>query len=369
MTRLVELHEFVKTALECSVYIAPTRPGLTHKELYEVGQRFEFQEGEIRDVIHMSAAPQSFGDERLLPRQESLRSDFHIVEDPDYRDLDAFDFACRQLQELARTMGAARAQLDHTVLVERAVASGIQRNAVETAIVFLIYSGHFVKKGGTLSFAQGRERYPLPSEQAQAGAQMRGAAKIKKPVRAKVYPEVRDVIERRSDGRASSAEALDAFADALDALGYGPFRLWWKQTVSELRRLEPSLMPVSVAVLSAALIEGALTFVVKHARDKGLGVFQSTTFKDKKPHQWSIDDLLKSAARGGESAILDNSASHRADELTTVRQRIHAGRMLSDHPDGVPDLRPEEARDALQTVDLIVRRVLDWLQKYPPNTD
>jgi len=39
--------------------------------------------------------------------------------------------------------------------------------------------------------------------------------------------------------------------------------------------------------------------------------------------------------------------------------------MLSEFPGGPSDLRPEEARDAKSTADLVVRRVLDWLQKYP----
>jgi hypothetical protein len=41
--------------------------------------------------------------------------------------------------------------------------------------------------------------------------------------------------------------------------------------------------------------------------------------------------------------------------------------MLSEHPAGVPDLRPEEARDANQTAELVVRNVLDWLDRFPPD--
>jgi len=44
---------------------------------------------------------------------------------------------------------------------------------------------------------------------------------------------------------------------------------------------------------------------------------------------------------------------------------IHAGRMLSDYPAGPPDLRPDEARDAKATAELVVRAVLEWLQKNP----
>jgi hypothetical protein len=119
------------------------------------------------------------------------------------------------------------------------------------------------------------------------------------------------------------------------------------------------------AVLAAALVEGALTFVVKHARTLGLGVLGSKSF-DEPPNKWKIDDLVKSAAAGQESAILNGALKARADELVVVRQRIHAGRMLSDFHGGATDLRPEESRAAKETAELVVRRVLDWLEKYPP---
>jgi hypothetical protein len=118
-------------------------------------------------------------------------------------------------------------------------------------------------------------------------------------------------------------------------------------------------------VLSAAIVEGVLTFVVRHARDLGLGVLGSKDF-DRGSGTWKIADLIKSAAAGQDSVILDERTRHRADELVQTRQRIHAGRMLSSFPGGVPDLKPEEARDAKVTAELVVRKVIDWLEKYPP---
>jgi hypothetical protein len=176
---------------------------------------------------------------------------------------------------------------------------------------------------------------------------------------------VKDIIERRTDGRPQHAEPLDAFAEQLDRLQYGPFRLWWTQTVAELRRGDAQSSPVSVCVLAAALVEGALTFVVRHARNRNLGVFRSKAC-DGDPRTWRIDDLVASAASGSDSAILDIPTKNRAEILIRTRQRIHAGRMLSEFPGGVPDLRPEEARDAKATAELVVRRVLDWLERYPP---
>jgi hypothetical protein len=201
---------------------------------------------------------------------------------------------------------------------------------------------------------------PLPS------AQPKGIGPpLRKPELERAYPLVKDVIERRTDGRSAQAEPLDAFADALSLLNYAPFRLWWTQVVAELRRSHSESSPLSTLVLSAALVEGALTFVVKHARAKGLGVFKSSDF-DGDPRKWKIEDLIRSAATGSEAAILDEKARLRALSLVQTRQRIHAGRMLSEYPQGVPDLRPEEARDAKAIAELVVRSVLDWLARFPP---
>jgi hypothetical protein len=106
-----------------------------------------------------------------------------------------------------------------------------------------------------------------------------------------------------------------------------------------------------------------LTFIVKHARANGQ--FQSKEY-EREPRSWKIEDLVASAASGGPTAVLDLQSKTRAETLIRTRQRIHAGRMLSDYPTGPPDLRPDEAREAKGAADQVVRAVLDWLQKNPP---
>jgi hypothetical protein len=119
------------------------------------------------------------------------------------------------------------------------------------------------------------------------------------------------------------------------------------QIVAEIRRANPNTSPVCVAVLAAALVEGSLTFVVRRARELNLRVFASNDF-DRPPQTWRLDNLIASAATGGEAAILDVATRHRAESLLRTRQRIHAGRMLQDFPDGPADLRPEEGREAMR---------------------
>jgi hypothetical protein len=364
MMHLQEVIKFIRAALECSVYIAPKDYGLTTGELFEAGSRAGFQEGEISDAARQ-ASTSYFGKDRFLPDQPTVMAmtSFVFPANPEYRNFKALDLVVSNLRASVKALGAAQASLDRSVIVERAFAQGIGRNDIEAAITILVMSGTLVEKEGSLSFARGREGYSPPS----LSAVLRNQTTQQNDVRMRAYAIVKDIIERRSDGRPSHAEPLDAFVEALDKLGYGPFRLWWQRIVAELRQADTKSVSVSVSVLAGALVEGALTFVVAHARELGLGVLGSKTFEGK-PSTWSINDLVASAAAGGDSAILDPALRHRADELIRARQRIHAGRMLSEFPGGPPDLLPEAGRDAKTTAELVVRRVLDWLEKYPPKT-
>ena len=351
-----EIISFLKTALECSVLIDPLEAGLTYHEIVEAGRRAGYQEGEINDAMRF-VTTQYFGVTKLLPDDNHTASwVFFFPEEPDFRNFTAFDFVVVELNALMKSEGSARALIARGVLVERAIARGIPRNDIEVAITWQVMSKQLTEKDGILRFA-GPGLRGLPSEQLKAHRRPR-----LKPDRKRAYPIVKDIIERRTDGRPKHAEPLDAFTDELDKLGYGPFRLWWKQTVAELRQTDPNLAPVSASVLAAALVEGALTFIVKHGRASGR--FQSKEY-EREPRNWKIEELVASAAFGGPSSILDLQVKARAETLIKTRQRIHAGRMLAEYPGGPPDLRPDEARDAKGTAEQVVRAILDWLQKNP----
>jgi hypothetical protein len=353
-----EIISLLKAALECSIYISPRDPGLTHQELLEIGERAGYLDGEINDSLR-NVVTAYFGlqPKHLPSEQDTSIWAAYFPEEPEYRNFVAFDFVIEQLNQLTRSEGGARAVIDHNVLVERAVAKGISSHDIEVAVTWLKMAKQLIEKDNVLRFAHPSVR-PLPSTTRNGHGQQLD----RKPHRARALPFVKDVIERRTDGRSSHAEPLDAFADELEKLGYRSFRLWWTQTVSELRQTDPNATPVAVSVLAAALVEGALTFIVKHARKSGQ--FQSKDYEGD-PRTWKIEQLVASAASGGPSAVLDLQAKTRAETLIRIRQRIHAGRMLSEYPGGPPDLRPDEARDAKGTAEQVVRAVLDWLLKFP----
>lgn len=363
-----EITRFLKAALECSVYAQPTDPGLTYAELVEATKRAGHLEGEIHDAIPRATTVYfRRSDDKLLPGSSDIIQMlfFGVREEPDYRNPTAIHFVFEQMRALVRSQGAMKARIERGLLAARGAGEDLSPSDVQIAIAILVLNEVLADKGGIISFAQGKESYGSPGDNSNLRSTFPHQAPVRKEARARAYPIVKDIVERRTDGRPLSAEPFDAFAEQLGKLGYGKFRTWWQQLVSELRHTSIEVSPVSVTVLAAALVEGALTFVVKHGRSLGLGVFASTDF-DKPARSWKIDDLVTSAAANKAAPILDQATKHRASSLIQTRQRIHAGRMLEDFPNGVPDLRPEEPRDARHTAELVVRRVLDWLEQHPP---
>jgi hypothetical protein len=306
-----EIVSLLQAALECSIFLDPTDPGLTYQEVLEVGKRAGYQAGEVEDAVSRAGEHYPHSN-KLITDWNTRQAWWHYTkEEPDYRNFPAFDFVVSELNDRVRADGMRNAQVDRKLVVERAIASGHSRNDIEAAITYQVLGGQLTEKDGVLRFPHDSGVRGLPSETLK---QLSRAQTYARPVRARAYPIVKDIIERRSDGRPPHAEPLDAFAEQLDKLNYGAFTLWWKQMVIELRRGDTNTSPVAVCVLSAALVEGALTFVVQHARSRNLGVFRSRDF-DGPARTWKIDDLVSSAASGSDTAILDIPTKSRAEIL------------------------------------------------------
>jgi hypothetical protein len=355
---------FLRAALECSIYHAPTEPGLTYDELLVASDKADFLPGETADALpHVTTQTFGGGSKRLELSRDlvPLLMNFIPREEPDYRNVAAFDFVFAELRQSERAHGAANAKIERSVMVERAVSLRLPRLDVEAAITIMIMNEILFEENGILGFASGKSGHGTPTDQLKTPMQI---PPIRKDARARAYPIVKDIIARRTDGRPKSAEPLAAFADELEKLGYGPFRLWWTQLVAEYKQASRQTSSVTVTVLATALVEGSLTFVVKHARSMDLPVFRSSDF-DGEPRSWDLKKLIASAASGGDAAILDQPTKHRAEGLVQTRQRIHAGRMLSEFPTGPIDLKPEQARDAETTAELVVGHVIEWLGRYP----
>jgi hypothetical protein len=353
--------DLVAGALECSVYHQPKAPGLSVDEIHDVGSALGFQRGEIHDAIERARTHMRWG-QRLVPSKSMVQGDFTFTLDPDFRNIAAFDFVPTYFRTLIESVGRAEAKVSHDVLVANGVGKGLPGHDLEVAITTYVLAGHLLETGGMLSLSSGHETHALPSEQLTSN---RRDWQRERPQMKGVYEAVSEVIGRRTNGRPKSGEPVHAFERELDDLGMGHFRVWWSSTASELSLANPAQQPTTVCVMAAALAEAALTFVVKRARDLGLATMASKTFDDT-PGRWGFDELLTSAAAGGTDAILDARTRERAARLSSVQQRIHAGRLLAEHPRGpIPDMRAEEPREARETLDAVLRRIIDWLATHP----
>jgi hypothetical protein len=144
------------------------------------------------------------------------------------------------------------------------------------------------------------------------------------------------------------------------ALGQERFRLWWVQTREELNRVSAAQNPTAVLVLSAALAEAALAFIAPAA--KAAGFMKQIDLDD--PKSWKFGALIKGARHGDNAAdpILGDDVVTRSLTLNRLRQRIHAGFLIDEIKSGpIPDLRPEEAKDGRQTLDMLLSGLLRWL--------
>jgi hypothetical protein len=357
--RMSDIDNFIVSALEASIFVAPRDHGLTSEELVEVGQRLNFRPGELNDAIVRARNEGGWAPRLRIQRPSPMRlsADFNMPQKPDFRDIKAFEFVRTELVELAREVGAAGARLSRDILVERGAARGLDRQALEVAITVTVLDGILEEKDGLVGHPPGRLQWVLPT--AQLGSSRREQA-FDRPWLAKSLPLVQDVIARRTDGRPAAANPLDAFEGVLAKLEQDRFRAWWVQKRGELRLLEPARQPVAVIVLGAALVEAALSFVVPRAQAAGL----MKSIDRSKPRLWRFPDLVKGAKSSDPAvrAILDERSAQRCLELNDARQRIHAGFLIDTVPNGpIPDLKPEQARDAVQTVDLLVRKVIEWL--------
>jgi hypothetical protein len=147
MLHLMEIKKFLNAAMECSVYHAPTEPGLTWQELAEAGKRAGYAEGETHDAI-MSLHNNRIPSGKFAPdgAQFIHWAAFSFVVTPEYRNIAAIDCIYRELNENLRHMGKGAAGVERSVLIERAVAAGYPRKDAEVALTIGVAIGLITEK-------------------------------------------------------------------------------------------------------------------------------------------------------------------------------------------------------------------------------
>src|SRR5580692_6643819 len=233
--------EFIKETIECSILISPRDCGLTHAEIQEAAKRAGFRPGETNDAIGRSCrrdGDRCMFNQDFLFMHGGVSVDFNERYEPDYRKWEAFEFVRQELFELEREVTEARATLPRDTLVARCVAKGQDRRALEVAITVNLLAGVFKEAGGGISHAN--RMWALPSAQIPS----RGRYPVRsRPHMADTHAIIKDIIDRRADGRPQNTEPLDVFEHLLRDLGHERFRAWWVQQRNELRLAGP-MQPV-----------------------------------------------------------------------------------------------------------------------------
>lgn len=191
--------KFLHAALECSIYVSPTDPGLTFSELAEAARRADFLEGEINDSIP-HVAMQTFGPRnrkvQLDKQQAVMLQMFHVMEEPDYRNPAAFHGVFTVMRQVTRELGIANAHIERPALVEKVINDLVTENDVQIAIAILILNEILCDKDGIVSFTRGKESYGSPGD--HGNLQVIRMGSMRKDARARAYPIVKKVIEDRN---------------------------------------------------------------------------------------------------------------------------------------------------------------------------
>lgn len=353
--------KFIVNAIKASLFVNPDEYGLTLEELTELGARHDVRRGELEDALRFQRAHVDSGSDGRYRLSGAYMMDLAMflgTLNGDPRNVDAFDFVWKTFHELNREFGDTKGRISRPALINQGTQAGIKEQDLQVAIGIYVAFGRMQQDGDVLhSFGTSGGESPK-SESARARISINMNAGV-----TELLGEVRDIIFRRTDGRAAFAEPIPAFGSVLDDLRVSGLKAWWNGVSAEYRRSDEQVSPTTVIVLGAALVEAALCAVI--ARVNVVGGTMPNLSSQSDPKNWKLQTLVKEAKKGNEP-IFDGGLGDRAERLNDLRQRIHAGRFwMPGAPANGFDLRPEEAREARETVDRALRAVLNWVQAHP----
>jgi hypothetical protein len=133
--RHLAVAEFIHEALEASLYVLPDSHGLTPEELCTLGSPFGFGRGEIMDALNTRQTSWCHGGDRIVLAPDGFRASFVAYQnEPEFRNVHAFEFVVAQLGDLARQHGLANAKIDTATLLARAAEAGLPGHDVKVAL-------------------------------------------------------------------------------------------------------------------------------------------------------------------------------------------------------------------------------------------
>lgn len=126
---------------------------------------------------------------------------------------------------------------------------------------------------------------------------------------------------------------------------------------TELRNLDYKRFPSSSLLISCALCEGALSFLINKTKDHEHQMIK--TLEMDKPRNWKFPGLIKAASSGTNPVLKDEKLRHSLEKMNDHRKRIHPAAFFPE-AGGIPDLKPEQAKTAIDTTEELSRAIIDW---------
>src|SRR6187402_759859 len=291
-----EIDSFVTQAILASIYVSPAAPGVASGELAELATRCGIGKGELNDFLQASGARLGWNDGKYHGSDDLLHfeSTFHWSLDPDHRNLAAFEFVLEELKTLAKHEGMAKAVVVRDVFVALGAAKQLNVHDVQVAITLLAAGRSLVLEGDLVRLTPAGKQYASPREQV---AQQDPEFRRSRPQLDLCIHALREIRARNDAGRPAPGNALELFDRKLESLGHPEFRAWWAQVRGELARAEAGKLDLTITVLSAALVEGALALVVRTATVTGRSM-AAKRIDPSAPKTWQFEKLIGAAVTG-----------------------------------------------------------------------
>lgn len=349
--RKQKVQNFVRRAIEASVYSDPSDFGLTQQELIDVGSQLGFGAGEIRDTLRSATVGVVvYNGERWLP--DTVVSlgliDFSSMWQADPRNPKAFQFVLDEFESLAREEGAANAKIDRASLLERGEAQGYSKGDLELAITaYKCFGMLTVDEDGVLSRSPSKN-YASPEYQRRQQTSQRERTNAPSDSILSAVADVtskRDQVPnpRKTKPPAAAAKVPRPTKKSKPASRYEPFdrgRLLSRGfdaklvDILEERLAEADLCDGAEAHLAAtamygSVLEGVLYGLAKC--DPQIANQSSRAPKEagkvKKFSDWKFVDYVSVAVDVG---WIPRSVAGHADELRDSRNLIHVRKQFEE---------------------------------------
>lgn len=353
--------QYIQFAIESTIFITPFDEGLSKTEIFEILTRFDFHKGEIQDALDVMWKTQhitiNWGEQKY-----KLSSDYIFYSmvwdrfrpDPIPEVLKRKIFL--YLLEDIKKYGSRNYSLNIEILINNLQES---QDFERTIILSFLRSLQLAKwiqisEDNKNILNVKKESIENGLKTCQKMDERKGSEKFNS-----IFPVVKDVVGRRVSVLPISSDPYDGLSEQLKLLKADKYKLWWTQITSEISQLDDKRNPTARLILSAAICEGILAFVIEFSKDKEFAMTKNLRVED--PKSWKFSEMIK-ATSSGISPFMKEDLRRKLEKMNENRKRIHPASYLT-FGSAIPDLKPEQSQEAFETSKALAREAIEWIVK------